>query len=176
MDAAAALATAKAPAPKRQKKAKPAIPADSGERRVSSREKKAINYSEMEARGLREPKAPVDYTERIKVWARAGRGVGKHQQHLCEPPAAASKQHKQAADARTHRVSPLRSLCLCLSAQTPRASPWTRTRQSSCARTWRARRQAAAAAGPSLAARSAALWTRARACASRCDGDGAAVG
>jgi hypothetical protein len=67
MDAAAALASSK-PAPvKRQKKVKAAVPEESIERRVSSREKKAVNYCEMEARTAREPKAPVDHTERLTV-------------------------------------------------------------------------------------------------------------
>jgi hypothetical protein len=65
-DAAAALASSK-PAPKRQKKAKAAVPEELLERRVSSRERKAINYCEMEARTAREPRAPVDHSERIKV-------------------------------------------------------------------------------------------------------------
>lgn len=66
-DAAAALNTSK-PVVKRQKKAKAAVSEDSSlERRVSSRERKAVNYCEMEARTAREPKAPVDYSERIKV-------------------------------------------------------------------------------------------------------------
>jgi hypothetical protein len=67
MDAAAALASSK-PAPvKRQKKVKAAVPEESIERRVSSRDKKAVNYCEMEAKTAREPRAPVDHTERIKV-------------------------------------------------------------------------------------------------------------
>lgn len=66
VDAAAALASSK-PAAKRQKKAKAAVPEESLERRISSRERKAVNYSEMEARTAREPRAPVDHSERIKV-------------------------------------------------------------------------------------------------------------
>lgn len=65
-DAAAAFAASK-PAPKRQKKAKAAVSEDSGERRISARERKAVNYCEMDSRTAREPKAPVDYSERIKV-------------------------------------------------------------------------------------------------------------
>lgn len=67
MDAAAALAAISKPV-KRTKKAKAAaVPPELIERRVSSRERKAVNYCEMEGRSAREPKAPVDYTERIKV-------------------------------------------------------------------------------------------------------------
>lgn len=64
-DAAAALVSSKPP--KRQKKAKAAVSEQSGERRISSRERKAVNYCELEARTAREPKAPVDHSERIKV-------------------------------------------------------------------------------------------------------------
>jgi hypothetical protein len=66
LEAAAALASSK-PEPKRQKKVKAAPSADSGERRVSSRERKVVNYCELETRTAREPRAPVDHSERIKV-------------------------------------------------------------------------------------------------------------
>jgi hypothetical protein len=66
LDAAAALASSK-PAPKKQKKAKAAPSTDVGERRVSSRDRKVVNYCELETRTAREPRAPVDHSERIKV-------------------------------------------------------------------------------------------------------------
>jgi len=66
VDAAAALA-ATTKAVKRQKRAKSVIPAESIERRVSSRDKKAVNYCELETKTAREPKAPVDYTQRLQV-------------------------------------------------------------------------------------------------------------
>lgn len=65
VDAAAALA-ATTKAVKRQKRAKSVIPAESIERRVSSRDKKAVNYCELETKTAREPKAPVDYTQRLQ--------------------------------------------------------------------------------------------------------------
>lgn len=67
-DAAAAMVSTKPAAEKRQKRPKAAaVPTELLERRVSGRERKEVNYAEMEARIGREPKAPVDYTERIKV-------------------------------------------------------------------------------------------------------------
>lgn len=86
VDAATALASSK-PAAKRQKKAKAAVPEESLERRISSRERKAVNYCEMEARTAREPKAPVDHSERIKV------------RHSCctTPPKHSSSAHGDPA-------------------------------------------------------------------------------
>lgn len=44
------------------------MPKELVERRVSAREKKEVNYSELEpSRAAREPKAAVDNTQRIQV-------------------------------------------------------------------------------------------------------------
>jgi hypothetical protein len=72
---AAAVLEDKKPAVKRQKREKKSAEEaerEAAERRVSSRDRKVVNYSEMIARGEREARAPVDYTERIQVraWAR----------------------------------------------------------------------------------------------------------
>lgn len=61
--------------PKKQKRAKK-VPAEGEvvERRVSAREKKPVNYAEVEAR-TGEPKAPVDHSARIKVGGLSASGA-----------------------------------------------------------------------------------------------------
>lgn len=92
VDAAAALVSSK-PAAKRQKQAKAAVSEESLERRISSRERKAVNYCEMEARTAREPKAPVDHSERIKVRHSCCTTPPKHSSSAHADPAGLSLTH-----------------------------------------------------------------------------------
>jgi hypothetical protein len=163
LDAAAALASSMEPV-KKPKKVKAAAAADNVERRVSAREKKPVNYSELESTTAREPRAPVDYSERIKVLL-AGLQL---QINSCAGPVSIIRAEAVAAAAT--------NVCVTLPALPHRASHWTRRQQSSCARRQPARRLAAAAAAVAprrrRVARHVALWTLARVCASRWVGCG----